>query len=82
MTATAPQIQGQSEVNASQIAALLPRLQAECGVPMPFDELKAALTRAQGRWEQQVEEQDALASLGRELAFQGYPDSFDAARRP
>ncbi|CAM4007331.1 helicase-related protein [Roseateles saccharophilus] len=67
--------------HASQLASLLPRLQAECGVPMPFDDLKAALTRAQDRWEQQVEEQDALTSLGRELAFQGYPDSFDAARK-
>ncbi|MFG6440105.1 helicase-related protein [Roseateles sp. LKC17W] len=65
----------------AQLASLLPRLQAECGVPMPFDELKAALTRAQDRWEQTVEEQSTLASLGRELAFQGYPDSFDAARK-
>jgi ATP-dependent RNA helicase SUPV3L1/SUV3 len=65
----------------SQLASLLPRLQAECSVPMPFEDLKAALTRAQDRWEQQVEEQDALTSLGRELAFQGYPDSFDAARK-
>ena len=67
--------------HASQLASLLPRLQAECGVPMPFADLKAALTRAQDRWEQQVEEQDTLASLGRELAFQGYPDSFDTARK-
>ena len=65
----------------AQLASLLPRLQAECGVPMGFEELKLALTRAQDRWEQQVEEQDALTSLGRELAFQGYPDSFDAARK-
>ena len=65
----------------SQLASLLPRLQAECSVPMPFEDLKAALTRAQDRWEQQVEEQSTLASLGRELAFQGYPDSFDAARK-
>ena len=65
----------------TQLASLLPRLQAECGVPMPYEDLKAALTRAQDRWEQQVEEQDTLASLGRELAFQGYPDSFDAARK-
>jgi ATP-dependent RNA helicase SUPV3L1/SUV3 len=67
--------------DSTQLASLLPRLQAECGVPMPFDDLKAALTRAQDRWEQQVEEQSTLASLGRELAFQGYPDSFDAARK-
>ena len=67
--------------DASQLASLLPRLQAECGVPMPFEDLKNALTRAQDRWEQQVEELSTLASLGRELAFQGYPDSFDAARK-
>ncbi|WP_374662851.1 helicase-related protein [Inhella sp.] len=65
----------------SQLPALLVRLQAECSVPMPFADLKAALTRAQDRWEQAVGEQDRLASLGRELAFRGYPDSFDAARQ-
>ena len=65
----------------SQLAALLVRLQAECSVAMPFAELKAALTRAQDRWEQAVGEQDRLASLGRELAFRGYPDSFEAARQ-
>jgi len=37
--------------SADQLASLLPRLQAECGVPMPFGDLKAALTRAQDRWE-------------------------------
>ncbi|HEV6964169.1 helicase-related protein [Roseateles sp.] len=67
--------------DAGQLASLLPRLQAECGVPMPYEDLKAALTRAQDRWEQQVEEQSTLASLGRELAFQGYPDSFGTARK-
>ena len=65
----------------SLMGSLLPRLQAECSAPMPFEELKAALTRAQDRWEQAVNEQDRLASLGRELAFRGYPDSFEAARR-
>ncbi|RZJ06217.1 MAG: helicase, partial [Rubrivivax sp.] len=67
--------------DASQLTSLLPRLQAECGVPMPYAELKAALTRAQDRWEQTVEELSTMASLGRELAFQGYPDSFDTARK-
>ena len=67
--------------DSAQLASLLPRLQAECSVPMPYEDLKAALTRAQDRWEQQVEEQSTLASLGRELAFQGYPDSFDTARK-
>ena len=48
----------------SLMGSLLPRLQAECGVPMPFEELKAALSRAQERWELAVNEQDQLASLG------------------
>ncbi len=65
----------------SLMGSLLPRLQAECSVPMPFAELKAALARAQDRWEQAAGEQDRLASLGRELAFRGYPDSFDTARQ-
>ncbi len=65
----------------SLMGALLARLQAECSVPMPFEALKAALTRAQERWENAVNEQDRLASLGRELAFRGYPDSFDVARQ-
>jgi len=65
----------------TQLATLLVRLQAECSVAMPFEDLKAALTRAQDRWEQAVGEQDRLASLGRELAFRGYPDSFEAARQ-
>ncbi len=64
----------------SQLPALLVRLQAECSVAMPYAALKAALTRAQDRWEQAVGEQDRLASLGRELAFRGYPDSFETAR--
>jgi ATP-dependent RNA helicase SUPV3L1/SUV3 len=67
--------------HADQLASLLPRLQAECSVPMHFDELKAACTRAQDRWEQAVEQQDTLTRLGKELAFQGYPDSFEAARK-
>ncbi len=67
--------------HADHLNSLLPRLQAECAVAQPLDDLKAACTRAQDRWEQQVEQLDTLASLGRELAFQGYPDSFDAARK-
>jgi ATP-dependent RNA helicase SUPV3L1/SUV3 len=63
------------------LSTLLPRLQAECSVPMPIDELKAACTRAQDRWEQQVATISTLASLGKELAFQGYPDSFETARK-
>jgi ATP-dependent RNA helicase SUPV3L1/SUV3 len=67
--------------HASQLPALRVRLQAECSVAMPFADLKAALARAQDRWEQAVSEQDSLASLGRELAFRGYPDSFETARQ-
>ncbi|MEO3691010.1 helicase-related protein [Roseateles paludis] len=65
----------------AQLASLLPRLQAECSVAKPLADLLAALTRAQDRWEQGVEEQDQLSRLGRELAFQGYPDSFETARK-
>lgn len=63
-----------------RLDALLPRLQAECAVPQPTEALKAALTRAQDRWEQQVGEATTLESLTHELAFQGYPDSFPKAR--
>ncbi|WP_233151853.1 helicase-related protein [Pelomonas sp. KK5] len=61
--------------------SLLPRLQAECATPQPLDALKAACTRAQDRWERHVDEQFALAGLKQDLAFQGYPDSFQTARR-
>jgi len=71
----------ESSGHPDHLPSLLPRLQAECSVPMPFEELKAACTRAQDRWEQQVETLDTMARLGKELAFQGYPDSFDAARK-
>jgi ATP-dependent RNA helicase SUPV3L1/SUV3 len=60
---------------------LLPRLQAECAVPKPLAELQAACTRAQDRWEHAVAELDTLAGLTSELAFQGYPDTFQKARR-
>jgi len=65
----------------SQMGALLARLQAECLQPQPVDELMQACTRAQDRWERRVNEERMLAGLTTELAFQGYPDSFDAARR-
>jgi len=64
-----------------QLDALLPRLQSECATPQPLADLLAACTRAQDRWEHQVAEQATLAGLTRELAFQGYPDSFDLARQ-
>ncbi|MCY7316366.1 MAG: helicase [Rubrivivax sp.] len=64
-----------------QLASLLLRLQAECTTPQPLADLLAACSRAQDRWEHQVAEQDTLQGLNRELAFQGYPDTFAKARR-
>ncbi len=61
--------------------SLLQRLQAECGRPQSWAELEAATRRAQDRWEHHAAEQDTLAGLNSELAFQGYPDSFELARR-
>jgi ATP-dependent RNA helicase SUPV3L1/SUV3 len=64
-----------------QLPSLLPRLQAEAALPHPLEDLLAALTRAQDRWEHAVAELDTLRGLNRELAFQGYPDTFPKARR-
>ncbi|WIT13349.1 helicase-related protein [Paucibacter sediminis] len=61
--------------------SLLPRLQAECATPQSLADLKAGCTRAQDRWEHRVAELNTLAGLTSELAFQGYPDTFDVARR-
>jgi ATP-dependent RNA helicase SUPV3L1/SUV3 len=61
--------------------SLLPRLQSECATPQPLAQLKAACTRAQDRWEHRVSELDTLEGLNSELAFQGYPDTFEKARR-
>jgi ATP-dependent RNA helicase SUPV3L1/SUV3 len=63
------------------IESLLPRLQSECATPQPFSELKVACTRAQDRWEHQVAEIETIEGLNSELAFQGYPDTFEKARR-
>jgi ATP-dependent RNA helicase SUPV3L1/SUV3 len=69
-----------------RLDSLLARLQAECAVPQavagpqPLAELKAACTRAQDRWEHRVTELDTLEGLNSELAFQGYPDTFQKAR--
>ena len=60
---------------------LLPRLHSECATPQPLAELMAACSRAQERWEHQVAELDTLDGLNSELAFQGYPDTFEKARR-
>lgn len=63
-----------------RLDSLLPRLAAECAQSMPPEVLKTALTRAQDRWEQRVTELVALEGLTHDLAFQRYPDSFEAAR--
>ena len=68
-------------LNPQQLPSLLPRLQAECATPQSTDELMAACSRAQDRWEHAVAEQDTLQGLNRELAFQGYPDTFVKARQ-
>lgn len=60
--------------------SLLPRLQSECARPLPLAALKSACTRAQDRWEHRVGELDTLEGLNSELAFQGYPDTFEKAR--
>ena len=67
--------------NPRHMESLLPRLQAECATPQPLPALMAACTRAQDRWEHRVAELDTLEGLNTELAFQGYPDTFDGARR-
>ena len=63
------------------LGSLLPRLQSECALAQPLDTLIAACTRAQDRWEHAVAELDTLEGLNTELAFQGYPDTFEKARR-
>jgi ATP-dependent RNA helicase SUPV3L1/SUV3 len=70
-----------ASMRPSQLDSLLARWQSECTVPQGLDPLKAACTRAQDRWERHVAEQDTLRGLTSELAFQGYPDTFDAARQ-
>ena len=69
--------------HARHLDSLLPRLQAECALPQAtgdFNELKAACTRAQDRWEHRAAELDMLDGLNSELAFGGYPDTFQKAR--
>jgi len=63
------------------LGSLVQRLQAETARPQPFADLKASLVRAQDRWERHVAELNALEGLNTELAFQGYPDTFEMARR-
>ncbi len=63
------------------VDSLVQRLQAETARPQPFADLKTSTVRAQDRWERHVAELNALAGLNSELAFQGYPDTFEMARR-
>jgi ATP-dependent RNA helicase SUPV3L1/SUV3 len=63
------------------LASLLPRLQAECAAPQPLAAFVAGCSRAQDRWEHRVAELETLEGLNSELAFQGYPDTFEMARR-
>jgi len=65
----------------AHLDSLLPRLQAECARPQSWPELEAATRRTQDRWERHAAELETLAGLNSELAFQGYPDSFELARR-
>jgi ATP-dependent RNA helicase SUPV3L1/SUV3 len=66
---------------ARHLPSLLPRLQAECATPQGLPELLTACTRAQDRWEHQSNELDTLEGLNSELAFGGYPGTFEKARR-
>jgi ATP-dependent RNA helicase SUPV3L1/SUV3 len=82
LTAHLEKLIGRSRADRPQhLPSLLPRLQAECATPRPLADLLAGCTRAQDRWEHRVAELDTLAGLNQELAFQGYPDTFDTARQ-
>ena len=67
--------------HARHLDSLLPRLQSECATPQPLADRVAACSRAQDRWEHRVAELETLEVLTSELAFQGYPDSFEVARQ-
>jgi ATP-dependent RNA helicase SUPV3L1/SUV3 len=70
--------------SVAHLDALLPRLQSECALPhLSADPaaLREACSRVQERWEQRATELETLEGLNHELAFQGYPDSFELARR-
>jgi ATP-dependent RNA helicase SUPV3L1/SUV3 len=69
------------EFKPHHLASLLPRLQAECAAPRTLAELRQGCSRAQDRWEHLVAELDTMVRLNEELAFQGYPDTFETARR-
>jgi ATP-dependent RNA helicase SUPV3L1/SUV3 len=64
--------------------SLLPRLQSECAVVHATanpDVLADACSRVQERWEHRASELETLEGLNHELAFQGYPDTFELARK-
>ncbi|MET0335221.1 MAG: helicase, partial [Rhizobacter sp.] len=68
----------------AQLDTLLPRLQSECALVQTTADpalLQQACDRVQERWEHRAREIETLAGLNTELAFQGYPDTFDLARR-
>ncbi len=80
----APRVAGGAQPGAqaaSTSTPLLPRLQSECATPQGAAELQAACSRAQERWEHRATELDTLEGLNSELAFQGYPDTFEKARQ-
>jgi ATP-dependent RNA helicase SUPV3L1/SUV3 len=74
-------IERSREFKPHHLPSLLPRLQAECATPRTLAELKQGCSRAQDRWEHLAAELDTLVRLNQELAFQGYPDTFETARR-
>jgi ATP-dependent RNA helicase SUPV3L1/SUV3 len=64
--------------------SLLPRLQSECALvhnTAKPEALIEACNRVQERWEHRASELETLEGLNHELAFQGYPDTFELARR-
>ncbi len=69
-----------ASAHPEHLDALLTRWQAECAHPRALADLQMACTRAQDRWEHRVAELHTLEGLNSELAFQGYPDTFETAR--
>ena len=64
-----------------QLDALRRLLEAALATPQPLDALLVACGRAQERWERRAAELEKLERLNSELAFQGYPDTFETARQ-
>lgn len=70
--------------SATHLDSLLPRLQSECALVHSTGDLavlREACSRVQERWEHRASELETLEGLNSELAFQGYPDTFELARR-